>query len=84
MRCDGESEDRSAAGEVTDSNLYSKPSITVSELIYFAIYRTSMTITWTAGGQRDVFRHKIVVIIIERHATGRFSSESRFYELCLS
>ena len=69
MRCDGESEDRSAAGEVADSNLYSKPSITVSELIYRAIYRTSMTVTWTARGQRDVFRDKIVVTIIERHAT---------------
>jgi hypothetical protein len=84
MRRDGESEDRSAAGEVTDSNLYSKPFITVSELIYCAIYRTSIMITWTAGGQRDVFRDKIVVIIIDRHATRWFSSESRFYELCLS
>lgn len=69
MRCDGESEDRSAAGEVTDSNLYSKPFITVSELIYCAIYRTSITITWSAGGQRDVFRDKILVITIERHPT---------------
>jgi hypothetical protein len=84
MRCDGESEDRSAVGEVTDSNLYSKPFITVSELICCAIYRTSITVTWTAGGQRDVFRDKIVVIIIDRHATRWFSSESRFYELCLS
>lgn len=68
MRCDGESEDRSAAGEVTDINLYSKPSITVNELIYCAIHRKSMAITWTAGGQRDVFRDKIIVIIIQRHA----------------
>jgi hypothetical protein len=70
MRCDGESEDRSAAEEVADSNLYSKPSINVSELIYCAIYRTPITVTWTARGQRDVFPDKIVVIIIERHATG--------------
>lgn len=70
MRCNGECESRSAAEEVTDSNLYGKPSIlycTVSQLIYCAMAGFStapMKVTWTIRGRRDAFRDKIVVIDI--------------------
>jgi len=68
VRCNGECENRSAAEEVTDSNLYGKPSILYWKRAYVLCYVSQvgfstapMKVTWTLRGRRDVFRDKIVI-----------------------